>query len=467
MSAAFGLLFLVVADATALSDLMRARTKVPRRDFCGGSFQQMGQVLNSHLAQNYGTILNCSDLKIDALRGIQERLFKVSASELLSIYSEATDNRRERHSSVDSMNEHWENLLARTPENGMPMLRDSLCHEIVMRFVHHTTDAVKEHLLKDAEFVLPSLPTEQHLPPSDSAKLAHEEYVAATGCQACHSRLVPLPSPETPDCDAQLKAKCGKRGVLMKDSCFSCVKQAELSACSAAEIDAWCDHPPACIGAETCPVWPPVFGAPFTLYSTIPWIRGAKSYFYYKYDSETQVQTVDYIDKCFPFVSASNFIRNKPCKLYFNPSGIYLSQPGRVDCCQFVAGVGAVPPEFLQSYTLVGQNVTAPDMYGNDVKCDEWSGPDGFKYWTSGKDDETYRNSTGHDIVFQDGPTGVTWRWGKFDPLPPGDHFTLPAGCDKACPKFLEAQEMAALHADAHVKRALAHHGHLGSTLLV
>ena len=49
--------------------------------------------------------------------------------------------------------------------------------------------------------------------------------------------------------------------------------------------------------------------------------------------------------------------------------------------------------------------------------CDYWLGPEGFKYWTVGHHDKLYKNY-GHDIVFQDGPTGVTWRWGNFDVSP-------------------------------------------------
>jgi len=219
---------------------------------------------------------------------------------------------------------------------------------------------------------------------------------------------------------------------------------------------AWCNHPDACSGSEQCPVWPDEFYAPFTLYSSLPHIEAAKSNFYYKYTSKEQVQTVDYYEKCFPFVNLATPLHNLPCKLYFNPKGIYLSQPGRVDCCLFKAGVGAVPPQFLESYKLTGQGVQKPDMYGGQVKCDQWDGPEGFQYWTSAKDDATY--GFGHDIVFKDGPTGVTWRWGNFTVAPQDDSlFQLPAGsCDKACPTFFEQDAMAALHADPLVRHAMA-----------
>jgi len=188
--------------------------------------------------------------------------------------------------------------------------------------------------------------------------------------------------------------------------------------------------------------------------SSIPSITAAKSNFYYKYTSALQVQTVDYYEKCFPFVNARTAFSNLPCKLFFNPKGIYLTQPGRVDCCKFKADVGAVPPQFLQSYKLSAQGVSKPDMYGGQIKTDQWDGPEGFQYWTSAKDDSTY--GFGHDIVFKDGPSGVTWRWGNFSVTPQDEKlFELPAGnCEEDCPKFLSSDEISALHSDPHVRRA-------------
>ena len=131
-----------------------------------------------------------------------------------------------------------------------------------------------------------------------------------------------------------------------------------------------------CLGTDKCPVWPREFSAPFALHANIPPISNASASFYYKYmaDNTTRAQLVDY-SRCFPFVSVGGFFSSKPCKLLFIPSGIYLMQPARgIPCCTFVSGVGAVPPNFLHAYTLAGSNVSAPDMYGNSVSCDHWTG---------------------------------------------------------------------------------------------
>ena len=80
-----------------------------------------------------------------------------------------------------------------------------------------------------------------------------------------------------------------------------------------------------------------------------------------------------------------------------------------------------------------------PDFYGNQVSTDHWEGPLNFEYWTVGHNDKLYKN-WGHDIVFKDGPTGVTWQWGNFDVSPQDDSlFKLPGSmdeCSKKCPTF-------------------------------
>ena len=203
---------------------------------------------------------------------------------------------------------------------------------------------------------------------------------------------------------------------------------------------------PNCIGSKECPVWPREFEAPFGLHASIPSIENASSTFYYKFlENGTQAQLVSYDTRCFPFVNAKSAFEKWPCKLLFINSGIYLSQPKHdIECCQFVSGVGAVPPNFLRSYTFKGTNVSAPDMYGNNVMCDYWEGPQGFKYWTTNHFDKLY--NYGHDIVFQDGPTGVTWRWGRFNVRPQNDSkfqlFADPSICSKSCTKFLSKVEM-------------------------
>merc|ERR1712086_405186 len=154
------------------------------------------------------------------------------------------------------------------------------------------------------------------------------------------------------------------------------------------------------------------------LNSHFPPIKNATSMFYYKITDGEKKQLVDYQTYCFPFTNLLHY--KQPCKLYFQEEGIFLSQPGHVNCCTFKANVSAVPIQFLHSFTLKESNVKAQDYDGNEVSTDHWVGPLNFQYWAVGHNDTRYKN-WGHDIVFQDGPTGVTWRWGNFDVSPQDD----------------------------------------------
>ena len=119
---------------------------------------------------------------------------------------------------------------------------------------------------------------------------------------------------------------------------------------------------------------------------------------------------------------------------------------------------------------------------------DHWTGPDNFEYWTVSHYDQLYHN-WGHvratplasrtavpvalraphrntamraypllpqDIVFKDGPTGVTWRWGNFNVSQmPGELFELPAGadCSKKCSKLMASEDHAAALVHARLAR--------------
>ena len=74
-----------------------------------------------------------------------------------------------------------------------------------------------------------------------------------------------------------------------------------------------------------------------------------------------------------------------------------------------LAGVGAVPPQFLQSYNRSARGVLKPDMYGGQIKTDQWDGPEGFQYWTSAEFAAAMSEAdiTGNAPDFED--TSIHW----------------------------------------------------------
>ena len=61
------------------------------------------------------------------------------------------------------------------------------------------------------------------------------------------------------------------------------------------------------------PVWPTNFQTPFGLYVAFPPVKNATAEFYYKYDSEAQVQLLDYQQHCIPLVHWDAV--GHPCKV--------------------------------------------------------------------------------------------------------------------------------------------------------
>ena len=116
-----------------------------------------------------------------------------------------------------------------------------------------------------------------------------------------------------------------------------------------------------CVSDE-CPVWPEEFSAPFTLYSTLPFIRGAKCEFYYSYTQERQAQMVSYPERCFPFVVAPlKTYSDLPCILVsFSVTSSSHSQSKGL--LTLSAGVGAVPDQHGHTKNGDLKSITRPSL---------------------------------------------------------------------------------------------------------
>ena len=181
-------MFVLGVDAV-LSDLQRARAKVPHGSYRGDSFADMGSVLTKHLRAKYGeAVKECVDANVAELRKLQSWLYELADPELTALYAESQDERRERHDSIDTLTAHWENLQSNVTSWASRVLRDGLCHEVVMHFVHHTTEAAQSSLLRSSGFWLPTLPTERHV----HGKHANDAAVLKEYVQDLTTRIVSL-----------------------------------------------------------------------------------------------------------------------------------------------------------------------------------------------------------------------------------------------------------------------------------
>jgi hypothetical protein len=175
-----------------VSDLRRARSKVPGDDFKGDDFQSMSATLNKYLQKHAPQSKNCDLWTMEELQQLQISLLMLRDSELNDLYHETDDNRR-INKDIQQLVQEWEELnkLASTDPDLARAHRDGHCHEAVMWYVHHLPEDMKD-LLKD-KISLPLLSSMRH-DLKESAlhgERVHRAYEEKVTCASCHSAVFP------------------------------------------------------------------------------------------------------------------------------------------------------------------------------------------------------------------------------------------------------------------------------------
>jgi len=172
-----------------VSDLRRARTKVPRSTHKGDGFKSMTEKLNSIVSQ-YGNTKECAEWTAEELQRFQLIMLLLKSPELDEVYQGGSDRRAMR----GDEHEHgarWEELITLARKLGgqhEEMHRDGHCHEAVMWFAHHIPENLRQDIAQ--RMAVPLLPYERHAAPGFSASAdehrIHDEYLAQVTCQDCH-----------------------------------------------------------------------------------------------------------------------------------------------------------------------------------------------------------------------------------------------------------------------------------------
>jgi len=173
----------------AVSDLRRARTKVPRSTHKGDNFKSMAGKLNSIVSQ-YGNTKECAEWTAEELQRFQLIMLLLKSPELNDVYQGGSDRRAMR----GDEHEHgarWEELITLAKKLGgqhEKMHRDGHCHEAVMWFAHHVPENLRSDIAQT--MAVPLLPYERHAAPGFGASAdeqrIHDEYLAQVTCQDCH-----------------------------------------------------------------------------------------------------------------------------------------------------------------------------------------------------------------------------------------------------------------------------------------
>jgi hypothetical protein len=177
----------------ARKDVIRARQKIPSSRFRGSTFKGAMSSLNEKLIEQPGLVTAaCERFNITDLLGIQRMLFHARNPALQSIYAEAKDNRELRYSSLPELDgvQREQHAVAGSSQHLVTMMRDGLCHELVMMFVHHLSEGARSEIAGQ-DFTLPLLPERNlHPAPHTSAEetdhAQHNTYKNRATCAICH-----------------------------------------------------------------------------------------------------------------------------------------------------------------------------------------------------------------------------------------------------------------------------------------
>jgi hypothetical protein len=177
----------------AKSDVIRARQKTPRSAFRGSTFQGAMSSLNEKLLEQPGLVTAaCESFNVTDLLGIQRTIFHARNPALQRIYAEAKDNRELRYSSLPELDsvQREQHTAAGSSHHLVSMMRDGLCHELVMMYVHHLSENARSEISAQ-DFTLPLLPERNlHPAPHTSAEetdhAQHDTYKNRATCAICH-----------------------------------------------------------------------------------------------------------------------------------------------------------------------------------------------------------------------------------------------------------------------------------------
>lgn len=181
-----------LSQKAEVSDLKRARSKVPRAAYKGDNFQNMSSTLNRWILKQAPNSKNCDDFTVEELQRIQMTLYMLRDPQLDDVYQKSHDNRR-ISKDIAAISKEWEELnaeAAKDPELAR-MHRDGHCHEAVMWYVHHLPESVRAAIRDKAGMPLLSNFRHNVLERKPQAARLQQAYEEKVSCASCHSFTYP------------------------------------------------------------------------------------------------------------------------------------------------------------------------------------------------------------------------------------------------------------------------------------
>lgn len=259
-----------VSGPPSAKDLHRAQTRIPRPQYRGESPSSMARTLNAALAQYAALGLStdrCERFTFSQLHRLQDELARVRHASLQDVYTANHDSRAFAFGAPGlskERNDALEMAAAKAHPEARDLVRDGLCHRLVMQYVHHLTQAQREAL---PPLTLPKLPSARRAPGAAEAAL----YSGARG-EADRQRQAAAVLSEAEVSGAgmgTLRAVAHARSVFQNATkCITChIVSGSLTAAQEMEAEALragvaahAQEP-----APTVPLWPEEFDVAFGL----------------------------------------------------------------------------------------------------------------------------------------------------------------------------------------------------------
>jgi hypothetical protein len=192
-------LFAGLGCGSALGDLERVRTKVPRAEYRSDD-HGIARVLNGHLDKAHPNTKKCSEFTATELQNLQAKLHVHLNENHDEIYSSVKDARALRFADLEAHQDHWNEMNGHASTHPLveEMQRDGHCLEVVMWWTHHLSEAKRAEL---SHLEIPTMPLQRWREPTPEEGVAAAAvygsfYSPSSTCLACHGGGLPWQNPD-------------------------------------------------------------------------------------------------------------------------------------------------------------------------------------------------------------------------------------------------------------------------------
>jgi len=131
----------------------------------------------------------CNEFGLTELHAVQRVLFEARAPDFNEVYAKVSDTRGIKHRTTTDLEKEQAAVqgLVKSNPDMFNMVRDGVCHETVMWYVHHLSEGTKHEVQQLV--VLPLLPEMYHSKPTfatPAVKEGHARYTNQVSCAICH-----------------------------------------------------------------------------------------------------------------------------------------------------------------------------------------------------------------------------------------------------------------------------------------